>query len=204
MYRHLRTILIVIAILLSPVSMLTCVVVLDVVNPFALVFLTSFTIDNNLGQDIWVSPIGTVGENGDRYPLPFSYFKHLSVRSIKKTDFYIAKDTSKTFVYDWDDIQFSEILIRPEHGDIRFIITDPNPTQNQYRNLKNKLFTVPSLSELPVASSNLMSVLIKPHTNWYIYVLPIIGIIPPILAVILWRTRKKNQKVSTQNCSCKI
>ncbi len=203
MSRSIRIMLVIIAIFLSPLSLLTSVVVLGAVNPFGLIFLTSFTIDNNSGQNIWVSPIGAVGQNGDRHPLPFSYFKHFSVRSIKKTDFYIAKDTSRMFVYDWDDIQFSEILVRHEQGDICFIATDPNPTQNQYRNLKNKLFTIPSLSELPVASSNLKSALLKTHMNWYSYILPVIGIIPPILVIILWRTRKK-QKLKPSRGSDRI
>ena len=188
--RPLRITLIVITILLSPLSLLAGLVVFNAINPMALVFLTSFTIDNKSGQDIWVSPIGAIGKDGYRHPLPFCYFRFPCIRSPKRTDFYIAKDTSRTFVYDWDDIQFSEILIRPEQGNTRFILIDPNPTQKQYRKLKNTFFTVSSLSELSGAPPNLTSALAFTDSAWRMYGLPTIGLIPPILIFVLYKTRK--------------
>jgi hypothetical protein len=193
MSRPLRVTLVVITILLSPLSLLTGLVVLSTVNPMGLAFLTSFTIDNKSGQDVLVSPIGAIGQDGKRRPLPFSCCKFLCVSSPKRTDFYIAKDTARTFVYDWDDIQFSEILVRSKQGDIRFIVTDPNPTQKQYRRLKNNLFIIPPLAELPIAPSNLESALAATGMQRiiFIYGLSTLGGIPPILTFILWRTRKK-------------
>ena len=193
MSRLLRITLIAIAILLSPLSLLAGLLVLNTVNPMGLVFMTSCSINNKSGQDIWVSPIGAVGKDGYRRPLPFYYFKILLIRSPKRTDFHIAKDKSRTFVYNWDDIQFSEILVRPEQGDIRFIVIDPNPIQHQYRKLKHNLFTVPSLSELPVAPPNLTAALspIGTKQRISIYGLSVLGLISPTLTIILWRTRKK-------------
>jgi len=160
-----------------------------------LAFLSSFVIDNKSGQDIWVSPIGAVGKDGARHPLPFYNLKYLAIRSPKRAEFYIAKDTSRAFIYDWDDIQFSEILIRPKQGDIRFIVVDPNPTSNQYRKLKGNRFTIGSLSDLPAATDNPAIALssIGKACYWRVYALPGLGLIGPILAIILWRTRNKGK-----------
>jgi hypothetical protein len=166
---------------------------LTVVLPAA--FLTEFSVTNNTGETIWITPIGTVGSEGSRHLLPlyrqsFPFF----LRS-KVGHFPVAPGSTLYLTYDFDDINFSEVVIETEAGTTGQVVVNPNPTANQY--------TVPALTDIvvtdldalsPVASNVLDAAASGRHLGqaWLMYI--VFGI-PLLIAAIRiirnkWRRRR--------------
>ncbi len=189
MPERFRKILRVTAICLSPVTLL---VLLNIINPLAVSFLAKFNVVNETGRDILVTPIGAVGSKGQRRPLPLSENKIISLGSARKINIPIPKGQTREFAYDWDDIQFSELLITAENGDFHVLITDPEPLKNQYHQPLKESFTIPPLSELPEAPENLTAVVENAgqNTKWLYPTLYTLAIIPILLGLVLRFTEK--------------
>ena len=65
-------------------------------------FTTSFIVENNSGEDIWISPYGVTENN-------------LEVTTIGLEQF-IQKDNSKKFTFDYDDKMLTYFIIRNKNG----------------------------------------------------------------------------------------
>ncbi len=130
------------ALLTLPLFLVTLLVLLSMVNTMGLVFLTRFTIENHTDRELWVTPIGAVGPEGTRRTLPLAYFTFPYLLSLKDREFRLGPGARRDFTYDWDDIQFSEILVRDQAGDLRVLPTGLPPTEGQYRRPEQKHFVV--------------------------------------------------------------
>ncbi|MEZ6191648.1 MAG: hypothetical protein R3C45_10205 [Phycisphaerales bacterium] len=132
--KHFLTALIVLNVLLLPCG---CVFLLSGLynphNPFQLAFITDIHITNNTGNPIKITPIGTLGPAGRRGPLPIYRSASPAYRSEQQGGFPIPANggTIEVF-YNWDDINFSEIVIEDHAEQLAQLVVDPNPTQNQY------------------------------------------------------------------------
>jgi hypothetical protein len=126
-------------------ALFTC----NAINPMALMFMTDFWVTNNGSRPILVTPIGTVGR-GHRRQLDLVADSRFYWPAFKTTRFKINPGETRKFVYDWDDIQFSELLIEAGR-DKRVLIVDPEPTKNQYRRPEKDRFVVGDLRPLPQA-----------------------------------------------------
>ena len=145
-----------------PVSLFTGLLValnlFNVVNPMAIGFLTRFEVMNDSGDDFKVTPVGVVGRRGDRETLPLKMARFLNIPTIQDRSFAVVAGARRSFIYDYDDIQFSELLIVPSHGPAREIVVDPNPTVRQYRRPATNRFVVPALETLPLARPEVLAV----------------------------------------------
>jgi len=102
-------------------------------NPLLLAFLQDFTIENQLREIIFVTPIGATNKQGKRAVLPlYESADPPATRVNQTTRILISPNESKTLYYDWDDINFSEILIETENWK-KVLIVDSEPTKNQFR-----------------------------------------------------------------------
>ena len=108
-----------------------------------LVFIAGFTVENRTGATIYVTPIGTVGPQGHRHPLPLAVWKKPWVPASKLGRFPVRSGETITLYYDWDDINFSELVVEADDGEMRQLVVNPEPTANQY--------TVPRVTDFVIA-----------------------------------------------------
>ncbi len=184
----LRTLLIV-AIVGMPMSCVTGWTVVYIASPMIMNFWTGFSVRNSAGEIIYVTPIGTVGREGYRDRLPLSRSSHFSIPPSTNSDFRLSPNEVRRFIYNWDDINFSELAVRDERGHWRQLVVDPHPTERQYRRLAQDFFVIPPFSELPDATEAVRAAAVRPGSPTSIpWLLSLLGIFPPLLLVFcVWR-----------------
>ena len=132
--------------------LVACVIWLTVLCPMA--FITNCSVTNETNETLFVTPIGTVGPEGNRTTLPlyrtsFPYF----IKS-KVGGFPIGPKETFRFDYDMDDVNFSEIVVENSNDEMRQIVANPNPTQNQYSVPEKTDFTINDFATLSSAPKN--------------------------------------------------
>jgi hypothetical protein len=183
------------AIATLPLLLLTLLFALNVVNPLARLFLTSFEIVNETEELLSVTPIGAVGSVGARHPLPISLSRSYYLMGLKTAEFSIPPGSSRIFTYDWDDIQFSEILIRREEGDYHFMATGLDPIQGQYRRPEADRFVIKDIAELPAAEDHHVAALGRGAAKvWRVYALGGIGFLSPVFFILAVKMRAKAEQ----------
>ena len=167
-----------------PASLVSTLFLLNVVNPMALVFLTNFDVLNASGEDLSITPVGAIGSSGRRTTLPLSLASSLSIPSPRDRSFPLASGARRTFTYDWDDVQFSEILIVSRSGSAKELVVDVRPTESRYRPPSTNHFVVPALDSLPTARPEVRAVLRTQQARlWIIWAVVLIGLAAPIALV---------------------
>jgi len=181
------------AILLSPLSLLTLLIGINTINPMSLMFITTFEIENKTGEEILVTPIGAVGPEGYRQTLPYSALPWLYIIIKDYKDYPIPPGEVRKFHYDWDDIQFSEILIRRPSKEYHFIETGLHPTKDQYQRPEKDRFEIVDLESSPLAEDiHLEALQIDSNRILLFYILAILGFAPPVL--LFWALSIKLEK----------
>ncbi len=182
------------SLLCMPATLLTGLFLLNTVNPMAMVFLTDFQISNASGETLLVTPVGTAGKRGYRHTLPLSLSSFLSIPSPFDRSFSLRAGQRRSFTYDWDDIQFSEILVMPAAGEPREVVVDSSPTENQYRRASTNHFVIPPLAQLPVARPEVRAVLNQPDRGVRLWGIALFGLLPPMgFAYSLCLRRRQRQ-----------
>ena len=115
---------------------------------FGSAFVAEFTVENQTGQTIAVTPVGTVGERGDRHPLPVYMWAFPPIESPQRGGFEIPPGESLDIVYDMDDINFSELVVFDHDGERGQLIVEPEPTRNQYHAPSQTRFVISDLDSL--------------------------------------------------------
>ena len=198
--RAKRWILLAAAILTFPLFLLTLLVAFSVVNPMGLAFLTSFEVVNETEEPLFVTPIGAVGSRGHRRTLPLSISRWFYVLGTKTSEFPVPPGSSRTFAYDWDDIQFSEILIRRKTGSYHFITTGLDPIAGQYRRPEQDRFVIRDLDALPAADAHLLPALPQQTgRTWTLYALAVVGLLSPVFFKLAQRMKPKADKAGAAN-----
>ena len=183
------------AIVTFPLFLLTLLLAFSVVNPMGLAFLTSFEVANETNEPLTVTPIGAVGSRGSRHTLPHSISSKFYVMSTKTSEFTIPPSSSQRFTYDWDDIQFSEILIQRPSGHYHFITTGLDPIEGQYRRPEQDRFVIGDIDKLPRAGDHLLSSLPEsPRRGWTMYGLAGVGLLSPVFFMLARKTKTKAQQ----------
>lgn len=134
------------------VLFVACSTWMTVFCPFA--FLTYCSLTNDTTTTITVTPVGTVGPDGTRRPLPLYRTSFPFFVKSKRGAFEVAPNETLTFCYDMDDINFSEIVIRNEDGGAGQIVVNEQPTLRQYTAPDKTDFAVTDFNSLaPVPDS---------------------------------------------------
>jgi hypothetical protein len=140
--------------LLLPLGCVPVLFVVNMVNPMQTAFVTDIHVTNRLSEPITVTPVGTIGPEGRRAPLPIYVSRFPAIPSGDSGGFVVGPGQTREILYDWDDINLSEIVVRPPDGTSRQLVVDPEPTKNQYRQPTTKQFVIDDLSTLvPVPES---------------------------------------------------
>ena len=154
--KHFLTTLIVFNALLLPCGCLPILGLLSPFNPFQTAFITDIHITNNTNHPIQITPIGTMGAAGRRGPLPVYRSANPAYRSEKRGGFPVpANGGTIEVLYNWDDINLSEIVIEYHTGQLTQLVVDPNPTQNQYHPPAVNTFTIDDQTVLTPVPSNI-------------------------------------------------
>lgn len=163
------------------------------------VFITSFTLENRTNEDIFITPLGAVDQEGDRDILPQYLSPFPAIPVLKNGNLKIKPGESKTIYYDWDDINFSEIFIKTKSSE-RVLIVDANPTRNQYHPPDSRHFVIKNLKVLKEPTSELrMAADVK---DWAIWVLPIVyslSVYVFIYSIVQYVKLKKKNKLLTSS-----
>jgi hypothetical protein len=130
--RRFLQILLILNGLFLPLSCFPLIFLFNAVNPMQLAFITDFTVENRTAKTIFVTPIGTVGPQGDRHSLPLTRWKAPWYPASQHADIPISAGEKVTLFYDSDDINFSELVVATEDGTVRQLVVNPAPTARQY------------------------------------------------------------------------
>jgi hypothetical protein len=131
-----------------------------------LAFITSIKIENQSGQDVWFTPIGTVGIEGRKRQLPIYITAFPAFPAVKTRRFHLKNGQTIKIKYDWDDINFSEIAIESKAGQFYELVVDPHPTENQYHPPKSKQFIIPVLESLLAIQPNVYEAVVESNDRW--------------------------------------
>jgi hypothetical protein len=191
--RNRKRLTMLVAIILSPLSLVTLLIGINMINPMSLMFITTFEIENKTGEEILVTPIGAVGPKDHRETLPYSAlpWPYIMIRDYE--DYPIAPGEVRKFHYDWDDIQFSEILIRLPSKEYHVIQTGLHPTKGLYRRPDKDRFEIEDIESTPLAEDKHLEALQTDSNRIFLlYVLAILGFVPP--ALFFWALKIKVEK----------
>ena len=95
-------------------------------------FLIECSLENTTNHTVWVTPVGTAGPQGSRYLLPMYRQSWPKRPTIKRSHYQVKPGERFVFVYDFDDINFSELVIEDKTGIVGQIVVNPTPTRSQY------------------------------------------------------------------------
>jgi hypothetical protein len=174
--------------ILLPLFCITCLFTCSVVNPMGIGFLTTFEVVNASQEDLVISPIGARGPAGERGTLPISKYSRLYILSSKNAEFPLAAGASLKLTYDWDDVQFTEIVCRRPDGSHRLLATGLHPTKDQYRQPPVKRFEISDLAELQPAEAQHLHA-IRPGSN-RIQVLNLLAALGLLSPLCFWAARR--------------
>ncbi len=132
--------------LLLPLACVPVVFVVNMVNPMQFVFIVEFTVENRTENTIYVTPVGTVGAEGSRGPLPMAVWKSRQRRpygavpwsGAVRRSCCITTTTTSTF----------RTGSRSSGRQLRQLVVNPNPTANQYTVPKVTDYVIDDLSQL--------------------------------------------------------
>lgn len=131
---------------------------------FGVAFVTDFTVENHTGGNIAVTPVGTIGKEGRKAPLPVKML--LVLPAIHAGGFRLGPGEAITIRYDMDDINFSEIVVDDDKGQHLQLITDPNPTTKQYHRPLQRLYVIDDLAQLNVVTPAVARAAQASHGQW--------------------------------------
>lgn len=146
--RRLLFVLLILNGLLLPLTCVPVLFLLGAVNPMQLAFITEFTVENRTAATVYVTPIGTVSHEGLRRPLPMAAWPAPCVPASQRGRLPIRTGEKIAYYYDWDDINFSELVVESQDGELRQLVVNPNPTANQYTVPKETDFVIDDLDRL--------------------------------------------------------
>lgn len=150
----MRRFLLALLILLLPLGCVPVLFAVNMVNPMATAFVTDIHVTNRSLEPITVTPVGTLGPEGHRAPLPVYISRFPALPSGQSGGFVVEPGQTRAILYDWDDINLSEIVLDLADGTSRQLLVDPEPTENQYRQPTTNRFVIDDVSLLAVVPAN--------------------------------------------------
>ena len=164
-----------------------------------LAFITDCSVTNATNDFLSVTPVGTVGSDGQRTLLPLYRTSFPFFVKSKRGDFQIAPNETFRFDYDMDDVNFSEIVVENSAGEIRQIVVNSNPTQNQYMVPSETDFIIDDFNVLAAVPGNVKTVAVAGQQSgrmWLVYIISVILLGIEYLRIRV-ATRKREPKIAT-------
>ncbi len=186
--------------LLTPLSLLPLLFVINSVNPMQLVFITSITVVNQSGRTLDIIPVGTFN-NGEKGPLPTFYTACPAFPRLGTPIFRVEDGEKQSILFDCDDINFSDFIVRDATGEHRLMVADANPPKKDYYAPRQKAFIIPKWDELSTIVASALSAATRwrgiIRSGWALLAMAL----PPFFligfAIALVRDRRIHNKTST-------
>ena len=158
---------------------------------FGAAFVTDFTIENRTNTTIFVTPVGT-SRAGHRAPLPVIALAFPPLPAIQGGGYRLAPGASVTVHYDMDDINFSEIVVDTEAGPTLQLVTDPNPTTNQYHGPLQRRYVISNLALLEPAPLLVQEAARAADHQWVLACVQTSFLFGPwlVYALVTWLSRR--------------
>ena len=173
---------------------LSCLPVLMILNPMGAIFVTSFTVENKSAETLKITPVGTIGKTKALLPTFSRWIPFLP--AIKNRNFNLKPGQSVRIIYDWDDINFSEIAVDTKDGKYYQVVVDKTPTENQYHRTSG-CFIIPSRSKMEPIQPDVLAALQLPNRFFTRFlIITVLGITPPILLIRLVHVYRRDKKES--------
>lgn len=128
-----------------PLTILPIGLICSPFEPLRPAFKATFTVENRLPVAVSVTPIGAKGPHAKRMMLPLLKDSRLYFRLSKVTDYLIEPGATRGFVFDWDDINFSEIRVATPQQ-TKMLVLDPDPPRDAYDAPKTAHFEIDEAS----------------------------------------------------------
>jgi hypothetical protein len=171
-------------ILTSPLLALSSLILINSINPMQLMFLYTFDVTNQSEETLWITPVGTVGRRGDRHVLPQFINEFPAFDAIREGGYRLGPGKTRQIIYDWDDINFSEIAIMNEPGQWRQLVVDANPTEGQYRPPREDSYVIESFQSLSPIDERVLTAATTEKYNLRALLLGAAGIVPIAMFVL--------------------
>ncbi|MCX7420350.1 MAG: hypothetical protein NT013_12550 [Planctomycetia bacterium] len=162
---------------------------------FGAAFLTTFIVENALDEPIWITPVGAVGVDGIRRPLPVSYDFLLVIPTAKCGGYELQPQQTVAITYDMDDINFSEIVVESRSSVLGQLVVDANPTANRYHSPEKTEFVIHQGELVPVTDA-VLNAARHARTPNYRGIILICMIVIPWPSVVLVSMLKMKSRVS--------
>jgi hypothetical protein len=176
-------------ILLTPLlltSLASLLMLFNSVNPMQLTFVSSLRVDNRTTRPLWVTPLGTFN-SGAKGVLPQFALSFPAFPAFRSRDLRVEPGGSTWITYDWDDINFSEIVVRDAEGKYRELVVDPNPPKvNYYRN-KQERYVIEGWESLSQPAAEALAAAQSPDRQGRLWWLFLTGFVVLGLFIWLWR-----------------
>lgn len=187
-------------ILVSPFLLCTCVPLLllvNTVNPLAVAFNSEFEVENRTSGPIWITPIGTTNQGSKAVLLQYTG-RRLAIPSLHSTDLEVVPGRRVRIHYDWDDINFSDILVRDLAGNESVFVVDAAPPTRGYFQNQQPLYVIQT-AELSPAPPQIVTARDRSgRYRWRSWTVMALGFIAPIVFLILLRARRRIRNVPAQ------
>lgn len=183
---------IVVAALLTPLSLLPALVACNAVNPMQGMFIIAIEVVNESGRAVEVVPIGTFLD-GSKAVVPMFWSGFPAIARMTNVPYGLAPGATKTIRFDCDDINFSELAVRDgSSGEWRQLVTDPNPPKNDYYDPRERHFVIPEFGQLEPVAPEVAAGVARPSQRLWLYALAISFAFPPFVLVHLVRALRRD------------
>ncbi|WP_145379291.1 hypothetical protein [Symmachiella dynata] len=160
---------------------------LNCFNPMQLAFISDFEIENKTQQPIWVTPVGTFN-SGIKAVLPQSMAAFPAIPAWHSRDLPIAPGARRRVYYDWDDINFSEIVVRDAVGTVAVQLVDAHPPTKDYYANKMDLYEISDIGTLPTPTPAVTKAVSPPPHQTLFWTLAVCGLLAPF--PLIWIRRQ--------------
>jgi len=180
--------------LLTPLSCAPVVLVVNMFNPSRTAFVADIEVANRSGRTVAITPVGTVGPDGLRAVLPQYTRAFPAIPAFGSGDLLLADGEARRIIYDWEGINFSEIAVRCESGEYLQLVTDPEPTQDQYHAPKVKRYTIGNLADLEPIDEQVQQAVRQRLPAWQMWGILLVCCLPPLVLVWLIRAYRRERR----------
>lgn len=176
-----------------PALLLDLLFAINAINPFTSLFVSDFRVRNDSAEpvEIWVA--GSSGKHLRLLPLYASGIPGLP--EPQPDGLRLEPGNAITLTYDWDDINFTLILVKAPNGEYLAlpVDTDTSHTECCFRN-EHDLYVIPTLTELRHASAEEQEAILQHESKqgWILLrALLATCVVLPFVPVYLWHLRRR-------------
>ncbi len=157
----------------------------SMLNFMQMAFLATFRIENRTDRLLWVTPVGT-GKSREHKKAVLLRFaaRFPALMALRSRDLPVEPGGSIGILYEWDNENFSEIVVRDSSGEYRQLVVDPDPPRGRSYPNRQELYVIDDWESLPPTEPDVLAVAQEPDPAWEEYGLIATGFV--FLGLYAW------------------